>query len=791
MILDWIKKVDRFPSVSDRALRGLLSLIGLDPDSDFIGLAPVHNIVAYDAPTDGTSDCATAFVAANIAALTGGEIHVPAGTWTIQSNITITAPIKFSDGAKLRPASGVTVTIASHLEARPSKIFDLSLGGVVRPTGPVKEFFPEWWGADPTGLTDSASAFQKMFDALPDYSKVRILLFAKYLWASPVTWTNREGIWLTSEMRPAYGNVGLPQITWSGADGGRMLFIDHCRGCTVSGLGFNAGAGAAGTGADCCIDCDGYVSGQIGSINTFEHNVFNSRGRKTFEAVRISRTVQANQEYHTVAHSYFNGWGDFEQFFSGGNIANGSTTFTYPAADRFRLGVSGTFSDSPDIGRRIRIALAKSGMGVVTTLDTTITAVTDARTATVATAATLPAVNVCFQLGENWGKAIVIGPSPNAKKIWIERNQINGFNYGILNLGSCQAVSNSFFDNDVNIGHAPSEPFIDIGSNTENSRKHIMSVDSNFLPALVFGSSTMPYIVDGIRFAVNQVEAGGAFFDLDGTPVSWRGGAWDDISALSGGAVVFRGDTNARFSFDAQRFNAGAVGEAYVRARLGFSRFTFHSFISATGQATQIHDMTMDTRRWFGGGTYFASNGESPTVFETLSSGGGTDPNHCWGAIFRSQPGASFGDWLGGIKILPPGDDAAYAGNLNNKRQRAIEIHLPNHSNGLHMIEAEGSRVLSPALTGGSTLGEARGHVIEPLKTTGVTKGTAMDQQGPNDLVKINGILAIGAKNAAPDDAEIALNQLTPYLDETGGAAKLRVRKSDGTYATVTLPFDV
>jgi hypothetical protein len=44
-----------------------------------------------------------------------------------------------------------------------------------------------------------------------------------------------------------------------------------------------------------------------------------------------------------------------------------------------------------------------------------------------------------------------------------------------------------------------------------------------------------------------------------------------------------------------------------------------------------------------------------------------------------------------------------------------------------------------------------------------------------------------GAPASAPTDANIANNQISAYLDESGGNLKFRIRKSDGTYKTATL----
>lgn len=87
-------------------------------------------------------------------------------TYLINSNWTITANCQFHPGAKLKPASGVTITIndTADIEAGRYTIFDRSAGGsVVCQSG--REVKGEWFGAVGDALTDSGAAIHAALNA--------------------------------------------------------------------------------------------------------------------------------------------------------------------------------------------------------------------------------------------------------------------------------------------------------------------------------------------------------------------------------------------------------------------------------------------------------------------------------------------------------------------------------------------------------------------------------------------------------------------------------------------------
>jgi hypothetical protein len=101
----------------------------------------------FGAVGDGTTNDRAA-----LSALDGATNHkyASSGTFRVNSNLTLTGTWEFADGAKLKPASGVTITLACIPLAR-HQIFDLSLGGTIAidKTGPLSEVYAAWWGCSP------------------------------------------------------------------------------------------------------------------------------------------------------------------------------------------------------------------------------------------------------------------------------------------------------------------------------------------------------------------------------------------------------------------------------------------------------------------------------------------------------------------------------------------------------------------------------------------------------------------------------------------------------------------
>jgi hypothetical protein len=100
----------------------------------------------------GLNDDRAAFVNAQTGFATA--FSVPAGSYRIASDLTLSAGVSMAPGAYLKPASGVTVTISGPFSAGLAQCFDLSAGGhIVFGRDSVSAVFPEWFGAANSALS--------------------------------------------------------------------------------------------------------------------------------------------------------------------------------------------------------------------------------------------------------------------------------------------------------------------------------------------------------------------------------------------------------------------------------------------------------------------------------------------------------------------------------------------------------------------------------------------------------------------------------------------------------------
>jgi hypothetical protein len=134
---------------------------------------------------DGTTDARAAIAAADAA----GPVKLPPGTYVVASNLTLTKKITFLPGAKLKPASGVTITLDDGYVANNEQhVFDISDGGVIVLTKkhPVTV---ENWGAVGDGTADDSIPGQAALDATRN-----VELLAKTYRATWVLNPNAEGV---------------------------------------------------------------------------------------------------------------------------------------------------------------------------------------------------------------------------------------------------------------------------------------------------------------------------------------------------------------------------------------------------------------------------------------------------------------------------------------------------------------------------------------------------------------------------------------------------------------------
>ena len=118
-----------------------------DPDEERQEDAGFIHVLAWAADPTGVASSTQAFVDA--AASASGDLVVGSGTFLLSSDLTIDRQVRFAEGAVLKPAAGVEVTITGHIDAGPYQIFDLSLGGTVTP---MRRTIADWFGSVGDGL---------------------------------------------------------------------------------------------------------------------------------------------------------------------------------------------------------------------------------------------------------------------------------------------------------------------------------------------------------------------------------------------------------------------------------------------------------------------------------------------------------------------------------------------------------------------------------------------------------------------------------------------------------------
>ena len=128
----------------------------------------VVSVKDYGAVGDGVTDDRTALFNSNAA----GNFVLSSGTYLINSNLTISSDVTFYDGAKLKPASGVTITITGAITASVwNHCFDMSAGGSIQfEIGSTQQAYPTWFGAisdDESGTisTDNVTAIDECIKA--------------------------------------------------------------------------------------------------------------------------------------------------------------------------------------------------------------------------------------------------------------------------------------------------------------------------------------------------------------------------------------------------------------------------------------------------------------------------------------------------------------------------------------------------------------------------------------------------------------------------------------------------
>ena len=120
------------------------------------------NLIVWGSNIYGTN---LATVISTIGSSTPANLIVPPGTFAISANATVTPNIRLlpHNGAIISIPTGVTLTLNGPFEAGNYQVFALTGTGIVVP-GPAMrgKLNACWWGADPTGATDSSAAINQM-----------------------------------------------------------------------------------------------------------------------------------------------------------------------------------------------------------------------------------------------------------------------------------------------------------------------------------------------------------------------------------------------------------------------------------------------------------------------------------------------------------------------------------------------------------------------------------------------------------------------------------------------------
>lgn len=124
-------------------------------------MAGVRNVLRDGAATDGTTDARASLVAADKAAVAEDiDLFFAKGVYRIASDVTIASHCKFAKGARLRPDSGVTITLNGGYEAGDwQHVFDISAGGkVVGNQVTFRYLTPQHFGAKADSAHNDAPA---------------------------------------------------------------------------------------------------------------------------------------------------------------------------------------------------------------------------------------------------------------------------------------------------------------------------------------------------------------------------------------------------------------------------------------------------------------------------------------------------------------------------------------------------------------------------------------------------------------------------------------------------------
>jgi hypothetical protein len=467
-----------------------------------------------------------------------------------------------------------------------------------------------------------------------------------------------------------------------------------------------------------------YGFGSASSIEWCQLGRF--KGHKDFVAVSLSTTSQNNQEYNYLCHVVIQGNGNRSLVIGAASINSGTNALTVNASIPL---------DSSYQGRRVRI---KDGGGLVgglsTCLDTPILSVTDASHATLTALAGATIVAGDIIVGEGLGIGVKNGSSFNAKRQVIDFCNFSALRAGIsLLAGSIVSMTNNFNFNEIDHEYlGSSEPCTIYHSNSEASGQHLVTSMPDAVTLIgcrmapLWGKPNGGYIEP---FAGSPVQSSGpvtligCLFDQSPEP----GNAIFDLGGQGGftGALAIR---NTRFNFitESQLFRRYGSPGSYKIIREGLANINgANPFLHLQGVA----DLVVE-----GSGINVA--GGFMTNAAITGRNRPINGNHdAYGVLGQADTDAAGGNRVVGVR--------GEAGTLSTRTQFTSEF---VGVEGVGPIIDGDPTVLATALSAqpsivhSGALTTMRGLVIYPMKTSGVTFGQGIQQQGGNDTNLLAGL---------------------------------------------------